>query len=232
MNLFFISDIVIHIKDHIPPTDLEDTHEHILKEGILGEDFLQVKHKNVYIKIKQEELVRAFKFLTLKRRVLIKDQQITFIVDDYEAAKQQILQGFKIVESSGGIVQKEGQVLMIYRLRRWDLPKGGIEEGETPEQTAVREVMEECNTVASIGAPICTTWYTFSKGKKVIIKKVTWFTMECIDDTNKKPQREEGIQKVEWINNQQLPSVLNNTYLSVRYIFKRYAEKGLDQSIG
>ena len=47
--------------------------------------------------------------------------------------------------SAGGLVVRGASILLISTQsgRRWQLPKGHIEEGETPEQAAVREVREE-----------------------------------------------------------------------------------------
>lgn len=48
---------------------------------------------------------------------------------------------------SAGIVIKDGKVLLIHRFNKgdeyWVFPGGGVEEGETPEQAAVREMDEE-----------------------------------------------------------------------------------------
>jgi 8-oxo-dGTP pyrophosphatase MutT (NUDIX family) len=44
---------------------------------------------------------------------------------------------------------------------RWQLPKGWIEDGEPPEQTAVREVREEAGVDAEIVAPLGTIEYHF-----------------------------------------------------------------------
>jgi mutator protein MutT len=45
---------------------------------------------------------------------------------------------------SGGAVIRDGRILVIrVRAQEWELPKGGIEPGETAEQAAVREVREE-----------------------------------------------------------------------------------------
>mgnify|MGYP000920906879 FL=1 len=53
---------------------------------------------------------------------------------------------FTVIEAAGGLVgHPSGKYLFIMRYGRWDLPKGHIEEGETPEQCALREVTEECN---------------------------------------------------------------------------------------
>src|SRR5829696_2370119 len=63
--------------------------------------------------------------------------------------------------SAGGLVVDEGQVnaVIIGRLDRkgrllWSLPKGHIEAGETPEQTAVREVAEETGIIGEVVAPL------------------------------------------------------------------------------
>jgi mutator protein MutT len=48
---------------------------------------------------------------------------------------------------SAGIVIKDGKVLVMHRINKgdeyWVFPGGGQEEGETPDQTAVREIEEE-----------------------------------------------------------------------------------------
>ena len=49
-----------------------------------------------------------------------------------------------IAAAGGLVINEHGQLLFIKRLGRWDLPKGGIEGGETPEVAAIREVAEEC----------------------------------------------------------------------------------------
>ena len=62
---------------------------------------------------------------------------------------------------AGGVVYRETggdpEYLMV-RPRRdpraWVLPKGHIEPGETPEQTAVREIEEEAGCHAAIVAPL------------------------------------------------------------------------------
>ena len=47
--------------------------------------------------------------------------------------------------AAGGVVIHQGRVLLLRRPRSGEvrLPKGHIEDGESPEETALREVMEE-----------------------------------------------------------------------------------------
>jgi len=61
-------------------------------------------------------------------------------VKDYDAAKSYLKNKFKVVRAAGGLVRKKDRVLMIYRMKKWDLPKGKRESGERSRATAVREV--------------------------------------------------------------------------------------------
>ena len=54
------------------------------------------------------------------------------IVDNKKAFKQKIISLYSLVEAAGGLVQNsEGQFLWIYRLGKWDLPKGKLEKNES-----------------------------------------------------------------------------------------------------
>ena len=57
--------------------------------------------------------------------------------------------------SCGGVVIFRGKILLLYknyhnRYEGWVLPKGTVENGETHEQTALREVHEETGVKATI----------------------------------------------------------------------------------
>ena len=54
----------------------------------------------------------------------------------------------------------------------WSLPKGHIEEGETPEQAAIREVAEETGITSSITKPLGVIDFWFMAGGKRIHKTV------------------------------------------------------------
>ena len=82
--------------------------------------------------------------------------------------------------SAGGVVVRGGEMLLIATAggRRWQLPKGRIESGETSEQTAVREVREETGVTADVVAPLPGIDYWFAEGsEKRIRKHVDYFLL-------------------------------------------------------
>jgi mutator protein MutT len=88
--------------------------------------------------------------------------------------------------SAGGVVLDADQanVALIGRLDRrgrllWSLPKGHIEEGETPEQTAVREVAEETGISSEVLRPLGTIDYWFVADNRRIHKTVHHFLMQA-----------------------------------------------------
>jgi 8-oxo-dGTP pyrophosphatase MutT (NUDIX family) len=83
--------------------------------------------------------------------------------------------------SAGGLVVRGDRMLLIstQKGRRWQLPKGHIEAGETPEETAVREVREETGVTGRVVAPLPEVeyWYV-EKGKLRVHKRVDYFLLE------------------------------------------------------
>ena len=64
---------------------------------------------------------------------------------------------------SGAIVEIDGKIALIKRVRNNDeyyvFPGGGIEEGETPEEAAIREVKEELGIDVEIEKHLTTLSY-------------------------------------------------------------------------
>ena len=86
--------------------------------------------------------------------------------------------------SAGGVVVRDGEMLLIATAggRRWQLPKGRIEPGESPEQAAVREVREETGVTARIVAPLAGVDYWFAEGSAKRIKKhVDFFLLGYVE---------------------------------------------------
>ncbi|MCD2186445.1 MULTISPECIES: NUDIX hydrolase [Actinomycetospora] len=86
--------------------------------------------------------------------------------------------------SAGGLVvdAERGCAALIGRLDRrgrllWSLPKGHIEEGETAEQAAVREVEEETGIIAAVQAPLGSIDYWFVAEDRRVHKTVQHFLL-------------------------------------------------------
>ncbi|MFJ8910654.1 NUDIX hydrolase [Amycolatopsis sp. NPDC102389] len=87
--------------------------------------------------------------------------------------------------SAGGLVvdAERANAALIGRLDRhgrllWSLPKGHIEDGETVEQTAVREVKEETGISAQVLQPLGTIDYWFVAERRRVHKTVHHFILE------------------------------------------------------
>ncbi|HEX6203715.1 MAG TPA: NUDIX hydrolase [Thermoanaerobaculia bacterium] len=87
--------------------------------------------------------------------------------------------------SAGGVVVRGGpgggEVLLIaVSGGRWQLPKGRLEEGETAEQAAVREVAEETGVRGTVRAPLPAIEYWFSRSDRRIHKRVDYFLLDYL----------------------------------------------------
>ena len=68
--------------------------------------------------------------------------------------------------------------------RRWQLPKGHIERGESPEQAAVREIQEETGVTGRVIAPLPGVEYWFvEKGSRRVHKQVDYFLLAYVGGT-------------------------------------------------
>src|SRR3954452_6987885 len=81
------------------------------------------------------------------------------------------------VLAAGGLVLRGGKVAVVHRPRYddWSLPKGKLDEGESFEEGALREVEEETGLTCSITRPIGDTSY---RDRKDRVKLVRYFAME------------------------------------------------------
>ena len=80
---------------------------------------------------------------------------------------------------------------------RWGLPKGAVSAGETSEQAALREVLEETGLQARIVQPLDTIEYFFRAGGTLIHKRVDFYLM-VYTAGELTPQLSE-VDDVEWV---------------------------------
>jgi 8-oxo-dGTP pyrophosphatase MutT (NUDIX family) len=126
--------------------------------------------------------------------------------------------------AAGGIVMNPNQeILWIFRRGFWDLPKGKLDPNETIEACAVREVMEETGISHLIlGELILKTRHQYQdKYLNEEVEKTTyWYAM--ITDTlqDGKPQTEEDIEAIAWVNQVDLAPYLAKTYDTIKEVME------------
>ena len=130
---------------------------------------------------------------------------------------KQFCENYKMIYASGGVVFNNNKLLMIYRNGFWDLPKGKMEINESELECAVREVEEECGIdKLNVIKFLKYTYHTYVDDDQPILKKTSWYLMSS--DFNKKltPQKSEGISKVTWVNKNEIPSNLDNSFENIK----------------
>jgi ADP-ribose pyrophosphatase YjhB (NUDIX family) len=218
----FVNDIPVRIlgADEKPEaghfnTEINASNEPIYKAKLLNHVWLS--HASV--------LDMNVVFDLINSKVPMNLLSLTVSINDYEAFKLYLKNKFKVIKAAGGLVRKKDKFLMIYRMKKWDLPKGKKETGERSSQTAMREVEEECNVSVKLGAKICTTWHTYTMNKNSMLKKTKWYEMDLVDDSNSKPSLEEDIEELRWMTEKEVYHALENSYKSIRFVFEEFYKK-------
>lgn len=176
---------------------------------------------DVLIRNAPKEMIKdLFELMTDKK--LGKVDSVTVEIRDASKVKKYIKSVFNIVKAAGGVVEKGDDILLIHRLGKWDLPKGKLEKNETAKEGAKREVEEETGVIIELGKKICSTWHTYTRNRKYVLKKTNWYKMKCIDDSYMSPQEEEGIEDVQWMNTDDVRNALYNSYRTIRYVVQEY----------
>jgi 8-oxo-dGTP pyrophosphatase MutT (NUDIX family) len=101
--------------------------------------------------------------------------------------------------SYGGVVVRGDELLVITPAgkRVTGLPKGGMEAGETPEQTAAREVREETGVVAAVKRPLGDVRYTYRRGGRRVRKTVHFFLCDYVEGSTEDHDHE--VDDARWI---------------------------------
>jgi 8-oxo-dGTP pyrophosphatase MutT (NUDIX family) len=124
---------------------------------------------------------------------------------------------FTEVEAAGGLVRHtSGKYLFIEKNGKWDMPKGHIERGETPDNCALREVHEECGISNHvIVKPLEPSYHTYMWEGISYLKKTHWFLMNYDEEIIFNPQIEEGITRVQWLWPDDISQIKSSIWLSL-----------------
>ena len=124
----------------------------------------------------------------------------------------------KIIAAGGLVFNDSNELLMIFRRKKWDLPKGKLDENESIEACALREVKEETGLQKlKIEKFINTTFHEYADPylNEQVKKETHWFKMYAPKNQPLVPQSDEGIEKIEWVNTENLNEKLQNSYVNI-----------------
>jgi 8-oxo-dGTP pyrophosphatase MutT (NUDIX family) len=117
----------------------------------------------------------------------------------YFSRKKPSIQEIVREPTAGGIVFRRGEngveILLIQDAKdRWTIPKGHIEEGETAQQTARREIGEEAGlSQVDILGWLGKIHFRYRRIDKLVLMTTQIYLVRAKGDTN-------DIQKEEWMN--------------------------------
>lgn len=130
---------------------------------------------------------------------------------------------YKLIEAAGGIVKDpNNRTLFIKRKGKWDLPKGKLEKGESPESGALREVQEECG-IEGVRTQqfLSISYHTYHLENQPVLKRTSWYEMHYSGDPHLTPQLEEDITEAIWVSQDQVHKIAENTYASLLDVMRK-----------
>ncbi|MGI8845922.1 MAG: NUDIX hydrolase [Thermoleophilaceae bacterium] len=104
------------------------------------------------------------------------------------------------VEAAGGVIVRDGpggsEICVVHRPHRedWSLPKGKLDAGESFEEAALREVLEETGLTVRLGEELASTHYEDQKGRPKVVR---YWRMAVVEDPGFEPNDE--VDQLRWL---------------------------------
>lgn len=104
---------------------------------------------------------------------------------------------------AGALVERDGRVLMVRQRRHygvyWELPSGYVEAGESFEQAAAREVLEEAAIAVEVGDLLCTMLWEREHDRRRNL--LAFFLAAAVDPSaDPRPQTDEDIEDAAFLD--------------------------------
>lgn len=161
-------------------------------------------------------------------------KELSVVSENEQSAFSYFCRDFIPVTAAGGVVSDSisGNILMIFRNGRWDLPKGKLEVGESIEECAVREVMEETGIdgIKTVGEPFITK-HIYNTYGHWELKTTYWYSMNYDESEDKRehknfvPQAIEGITRCEWLSRTKIALLIHGSYAAIKEVLKNSFEE-------
>lgn len=147
---------------------------------------------------------------------------VVLVEEDKARLEKELLWSFYPMHSAGGVVLNEkNEILMIYRRGKWDLPKGKLDEGETLEACALREVTEETGLGnLELHEKICNSMHIYQMQQQYILKYTTWYLMRGNSAYPLLPQKEEMIEEVRWVPQSQVSQLIEQSFGTIEDVLR------------
>ncbi len=172
-----------------------------------------------YNEISEEILKKIIDELLTETNSSVGQKQDIYQISDkhFDFVFNFLKKNFYYIEAAGGLIKKENQYLFIYRLNKWDLPKGKLDKGETVEHAAIRECEEECAIKnLQIQEQLTSTYHVYKYKNKFALKQTFWFYMTTDYNGELKPQLEENIDEVKWFTKEEVKTIaFTNSYFTI-----------------
>lgn len=158
----------------------------------------------------------------------VSGRDLILLTNAPEVGKTMFFSLFALINAAGGLVSNsENKLLCILRWGKWDLPKGKAEKGEKMEETAIREVEEECGISNPTNEGLNSiTYHIYEhpvKPGKWILKQTHWFNMMYEGNQLLVPQVKEDIVEAKWFSKSELGVVIENTWSSLKPLISDWA---------
>lgn len=113
------------------------------------------------------------------------------------------MSGWATFTGAGAVVVEREKVLLVHQRRaygvHWELPSGYGEAGESLEQTAAREVLEETGLKVDVGELVCTQ--VWERPRDLRRNVLAYFlAAPQAGSAELRPQVEEDIDAAEWLD--------------------------------